>query len=212
MANKLYAQYRGKPKITAWSDIPKELAQDIIEASDDVANSYSIDKNAGVQLDIIGEIVDQDRTATDSISLPVFEMNGDGDVEFGDTEAQMSPRSVADDSELSDDYYRYIIRSKIAKNNGKAEIDGILTTVNDAIPGLNATRLTDGEDMSFSIEFYGNIDEIARYLLTSTDIVPGPQGVKFNGFLEGANMPEMNDGGDFEFGDESAEMVGFIGV
>lgn len=212
MANKIYAQYRGKPKITAWSDIPKDLAKDVIDASSDISNSYSIDSNSGRQLDIIGAIVDQDRTVTDSIALPAFEMNDDGDVEFGDTEAQMSPRSVADDSDLSDDYYRYIIRSKIAKNNGSAEIDSILTAVNAAIPGLNATRLTDGEDMSFSIEFYGNIDEIARYLLTSVDVVPRPQGVKFNGFLEGANMPEMNDSGDFEFGDESAEMVGFIGV
>ena len=66
--------------------------------------------------------------------------------------------------------------------------------------------------MTFSIEFYGEIDAIARDLLLSGDLTPRPQGVKFNGFLEGVGIVEMNDEGYFEMGDESAEMVGFIGV
>lgn len=212
MANRLYAQYKGKPKITAWSDIPKNFVSNITDVAKSVRDSYDIDNNSGEALDVVGRIVGRDRGFIQSITFDVYEMNTDGDFEFGDDSIQMSPISVAADAELSDRYYRYLLKSKIAKNNTDATIDDILTVVNEAVVGLEALRLVDGEDMSFSIEFYGDIDAIALDLLRSGEIVPRPQGVKFNGFLQGVNMTEMNADGDFEFGDESTEMVGFIGV
>lgn len=212
MANRLYAQYKGKPKITSWSDIPKNFVSNITDVAQSVRDSYDIDNATTEDLNVIGRIVGRDRGFIQSITFDVYEMNTDGDFEFGDDSIQMSPISVAADAELSDQYYRYLLKSKIAKNNTDATIDDILTVVNEAVVGLEALRLVDGEDMSFSIEFYGDIDAIAFDLLLSGEIVPRPQGVKFNGFLQGVNMTEMNADGDFEFGDESTEMVGFIGV
>lgn len=212
MANRLYAQYKGKPKITSWSDIPKNFVSNITDVAQSVRDSYDIDNNSGEALDVIGRIVGIDRGFIQSITFDVYEMNTDGDFEFGDDSIQMSPISVAADAELSDEYYRYLLKAKIVKNNSDATIDDILTAINTAIPGIDALRLVDGEDMTFSIEFYGKIDAIARDLLLSGDLTPRPQGVKFNGFLDGVGIVEMNDEGDFEMGDESAEMVGFIGV
>jgi hypothetical protein len=65
--------------------------------------------------------------------------------------------------------------------------------------------------MSFSIEFYGQITNLERFALLNAGLVPKPQAVRFNGFLEGLDMVEFGDV-DAEFGDESSEFVGFIGV
>jgi hypothetical protein len=212
MANKLYSQYRDKPTAIGLSNIPLDFRQQIVAASEYVRYSYDIDVNSGEALNVIGRVIDRDRGFIETINLEVYEMNADGDFEMGDEEVQMSPTSVADNSELSDEYYRYLLKAKIVKNNSHATIDDILTAINTAIPSADALRLVDGEDMTFSIEFYGEIDAIARDLLISGELTPRPQGVKFNGFLEGINLVEMNSDGDFEMGDSSAEMVGFLGV
>ncbi|CAM0024348.1 structural protein [Vibrio phage 97E33-1] len=212
MPNKLYAQYRNKPKAIAWSNIPLDLTTQAKTVAEQVSNSYSIDDNSGVHLDVIGEVVARDRGFISTLKFDVQELNDDGDFECGDEDVQMSPVSVANDSDLSNQHYRYLLKSKIVKNNSDATLDEILTAINLAIPDMNATRLIDGEDMTFSIEFYGSIDEIARDLLISGDLVPRPQGVEFRGFLEGVNLVECNDSGDFECGDDSTEMVGFIEV
>lgn len=212
MANKLYAQYRDKPTAIGLSNIPLDFRQQIVTAANFVRDSYDIDSNSGETLNVIGRVVDRDRGFIETISFDVYQMNDEGDFEMGDDSIQMSSDTVASDSKLSDEYYRYLLKSKIVKNNSDATIDDILTAINTAIPDINALRMVDGEDMTFSIEFYGEIDAIARDLLLSGDLTPRPQGVKFNGFLEGSGIVEMNDDGDFEMGDESAEMVGFIGV
>lgn len=212
MANKLYAQYRDKTQAIGLSNIPLDFRQQIVTAANFVRDSYDIDSNSGEALNVIGRIVDRDRSFIESIQFDVYQMNDDGDYEMGDDSIQMSPLSAGSDSDLSDEYYKYLLKSKIVKNNSDATIDEILTAINTAIPGINALRMVDGEDMTFSIEFYGEIDAIARDLLLSGNLIPQPQGVKFNGFLEGAGIVEMNDEGDFEMGDDSAEMVGFIGV
>lgn len=212
MANKLYSQYRDKPTATGLSNIPLDFREQIVVASNFVRDSYNIDANSGEALNVIGRVIDRDRGFIETISLDVYQMNADGDNEMGDEDMQMSPISVAGDSTLSDEYYRYLLKAKIVKNNSYATIDGILTAINTAIPSANALRLIDGEDMTFSIEFYGEIDAIARDLFISGELTPRPQGVKFNGFLEGVGLVEMNNGGDFEMGDDSAEMVGFLGV
>lgn len=212
MANKLYAQYRDKLTAIGLSNIPLDFRQQIVTAANFVRDSYDIDSNSGEALNVIGRVVDRDRGFIETISFDVYQMNDDGDFEMGDDSIQMSSDTVAGDSELSDEYYRYLLKSKIVKNNSDATIDDILTAINTAVPGINALRMVDGEDMTFSIEFYGEINAIARDLLLSGDLTPRPQGVNFNGFLEGAGIVEMNDEGYFEMGDESAEMIGFIGV
>ncbi|MBP5100934.1 DUF2612 domain-containing protein, partial [Pseudomonas protegens] len=134
----------------------------------------------------------------------------DGD-EFGDDEAMFSALTIDQDGQLSDELYRLVIKAKIVKNNGDATIESILDGMNFLIPEAQVLRVTDGEDMSFSIEFYGEITNLERFALLNADLVPKPQAVKFNGFLEGFEMVEFGDI-DAEFGDEDAEFAGYIGV
>lgn len=212
MANRLYAQYRTKPRMEAWSDIPKDFGTQITQAAQAVRDMWDIDNNSGEQLNVIGRIVQRDRSYIANLRYETYELNTDGDNEAGDDEVQLSPAFGADDDDLSERYYRLLLKAKIAKNNDDGTIDGILSAIKIIAPEIDVLRLTDGEDMTFSIEFYGLADPVTRDLLISGEIIPRPQSVLFRGFLEGFNMVELNNDGDFECGDENAQCVGFIGA
>lgn len=182
--DRIYAQYRNKPKAVAWYRIARELGGNIEAAAEAVRKSYDLDTAQGEQLDVIGRIVVADRSFLGAVELNpgVFDLT-DGS-EFGDDSAMFSALTIDQDATLSDDLYRLVIRAKIVKNNGDATIENILAGMNFLLPGAEVLRVTDGEDMSFSIEFYGQITNLERYALLNAGLVPKPQGVRFNGFLE----------------------------
>ncbi len=209
--DRIYAQYRDKPKAVAWYEIARKLGGSIEAAAQAVRKSYDIDTAVGEQLNVIGRIVVAPRSFVGSIPMnpALFDLT-DGD-EFGDDGAMFSALTIDQDGQLSDDLYRLVIKAKIIKNNGDATIENILDGMNFLLPRADVLRVTDGEDMSFSIEFYGQITNIERFALLNAGLVPKPQSVRFNGFLEGFEMVEFGDM-DAEFGDEDAEFIGFIGA
>lgn len=209
--DRIYAQYRNKPKAVAWFNIARELGGDLEAAAEAVRKSYDIDTAQGEALNVIGRIVVAERSFIgDTPMFPGLFALTDGD-EFGDTEAVFSAPTISQDSELSDELYRIVIRAKIIKNTGDATIENILFGMNFLIPNAQVLRVTDGEDMSFSIELYGDLTNIERFALLNATLVPKPQGVRFNGFLEGFGIAEFGD--EYaEFGSEDAEFLGFIGV
>jgi hypothetical protein len=209
--DRIYAQYRDKPKAVAWYAIARELGGSIEAAAEAVRKSYDIDTAVGEQLSVIGRIVVAPRSFVGSMPMNpgLFDLT-DGD-EFGDDEAMFSALTIDQDGQLSDDLYRLVIKAKIVKNNGDASIENILDGMNFLLPKADVLRVTDGEDMSFSIEFYGQITNLERFALLNAGLVPKPQAVRFNGFLEGFDMVEFGDV-DAEFGDESEEFAGYIGA
>lgn len=209
--SRIYAQYRNKPKSVAWYAITRRLAEQIDSVSQAVRVMYNIDNATGEQLDIIGRIVVVDRSFVGSARLfPGLFAFTDGD-QFGDDQAMFSGLTVDTDEQMSDDFYRLVIKAKIIKNNSDATADSILSGLNFLIPNADFIRLTDGEDMSFNVEFYGNITVLERYALLNATLVPKPQGVLFNGFLEGFEYSEFGDD-TMEFGDVTSEFVGYTGV
>lgn len=209
--DRIYAEYRNKPKAVTWYNITRSLAAQLESVSQAVRVMYNIDTAVGEQLNIIGRIVVVDRSFVGSVQLfPGLFALTDGD-EFGDTNAMFSGLTIDTDEQMSDDFYRLVIKAKIIKNNSDATADSILQGLNFLIPNADFIRLTDGEDMSFNVEFYGNITDLERYALLNATLVPKPQGVLFNGFLEGFEYSEFGDD-TMEFGDTTAEFVGYIGV
>lgn len=209
--DRIYAQYRNKPKAVAWYKIAHTLADQLADTASLVRTSYDIDYVSGELLNVIGRIVVVSREFTQNTPLyPGLFAEPDGD-QFGDDGAMFSALNIASDADMSDELFRLVIRSKIIKNNGDATIENILKGVNFLLPNAKALRLTDNEDMSFSIEFYGNITELERWALLNSTLVPKPQGVKFNGFLEAAGYVESGDD-TMQFGDVNAEFTGFTGV
>lgn len=209
--DRIYAQYRTKPKAVAWYEITRKLAAELGSAVDAVRVMYNIDTAEGEQLNIIGRIVVVDRAFVGQVELdPGLFAVTDGD-QFGDTEAVFAALYVDQDGQMSDDLYRLVIKSKIIKNNSDATIESILYGMNFLLPNAEVLRVTDGEDMSFSVEFYGNLTDLERWALLNATLVPKPQGVRFNGFLEGIDYVQFNND-EFEFGDTDAEFVGLTGA
>jgi hypothetical protein len=209
--DRIYAQYRNKPKAVAWYEIARKLGGSLEAAAEAVRKSYDIDNAVEEQLNVIGRIVVAPRSFVGTLPMsPGLFALTDGD-EFGDEGAMFSSLTIDQDGQLSDELYRLVIKAKIIKNNGDATIENILDGMNFLLPNAEVLRVTDGEDMSFSIEFYGQITNLERFALLNAGLVPKPQAVRFNGFLEGIGMVEFDDM-DAEFGDEDAEFVGFIGV
>jgi hypothetical protein len=208
--DRIYAQYRDKPKAVDWYAIARNLSGSLEDAAEAVRESYDIDTAVDEQLNVIGRIVVAPRSFVGSIPMNpgLFDLT-DGD-EFGDDEAMFSALTIDQDGKLSDELYRLVIKAKIVRNNGDATIENILDGMNFLLPNAEVLRVTDGEDMSFSIEFYGQITNLERFALLNAGLVPKPQAVRFNGFLEGLGMFEFGDT-DAEFGDDSAEFSGYIG-
>lgn len=211
--DRIYSQYRSSPKAVSWYKIARDQAVQINNASRHVRILYDIDQNLGSQLDVIGRIVVQPREFTGSVSMTPgwCAASSNAPAECGDDGDMCSALSVDQDSQMSDDLYRLAIKAKIIKNNSDATIDSILDGMNFLLPNASVLRVTDGEDMSFSIEFYGNITELERWALRNQSFVPKPQGVRFNGFLEGTGYVECGNN-DLMCGDTLAECVGFTGV
>lgn len=210
--NRVYAQYRNKPKAVAWYNITRSLATQIADVAGAVRIMYSIDSAEGEQLDIIGRIVVIPRDFMGKVTMETAMCANDvnGPAEFGDTSAMCSMPSVDQSMSMSDKLYRLAIKSKILKNNSYATIEDIIDGMNFLLPNAQVTRLVDGEDMSFSVEFYGQITNLERWALVNASFVPKPQGVKFNGFLEAYDYVQFGDNTE-EFGDTNSQFTGFTG-
>jgi len=210
--DRIYAQYRNKPKAVAWYKITRSLGTQLADVAQAVRVMYNIDSAQGAQLDIIGRIVVIPRNYVGYVALNpgMFASAANNPGEFGDESAMFSALSIDQDSQMSDDLYRLVIKSKIVKNNSAATIEDILTGMNFLLPNAEVLRVTDDEDMSFSVEFYGNITELERWALLNASLVPKPQGVRFNGFLEGYGYVQAGDD-SLQFGDTSAQFTGFTG-
>lgn len=210
--NRLYSQYRSKPKLITWLNICRELGLQLSDLYAALRKTYDIDSQVGEQLDVIGRIVVIDRSYTGPVALTVYECNTDGENECGDMSVQLSATNMDQDSEVSDELFRIMIRAKIAKNTSDGTIESILSACNVLIPTAGFDVLLDNEDMSFSLEFSGLISNLEHWALLNASLIPKPQGVKFNGFFEKVGVSWLSDTGDFECGDTSAECAGFIGV
>ena len=211
--NRIYAQYRNKPKAVAWYNITRSLATQIADAASAVRIMYALDYAQGEQLDVIGRIVviPRDFMGRVEMETAMCAIPANDPAEFGDSSVMASAPSVDQDMSMSDDLYRLAIRAKILKNNSYATIEDVLAGMNFLLPNAQVVRLVDGEDMSFSVEFYGQITGLERWALVNASFVPKPQGVKFNGFLEALDYVQAGDS-SMQFGDSLAQATGFIGV
>lgn len=208
-----YAQYRNKPKFMAWLDIAHRMGGDIESAAQAVRMSYDIDTAVGEQLDVIGRIVVVDRGFISDIQLNqvIFSDDNSSAPQFGDEDAVFSSSSVATDSVMSDGLYRLAIKAKIAKNNGDATIQSILRQVYALSDDITYLSVIDGQDMSFSIEFQGNVDNLTRWALFNYNLIQKPAGVQFLGFVELGSFHVFTGYDDTQFGDEKVLFSGVAG-
>jgi len=182
--SRVYAQYRDKPKAFEWIGINGELGNEIETVYQDIAASYDIDSANTDELDILGRIVVIGRSfeSTDFSQAFLF-----GAAQFG--AAQFRPGSGSTDQDLNNNIYRLLIKAKIAKNTNDATLDGIINAL-DFIIETQDIKIIDPEDMSFSLVF-DELTDLERIVLTSFNIIPKPQGVRFTGYTELAAVTQF---------------------
>lgn len=211
MPDRIYAQYRDKPKAVKWYNIVPTMASQIDDVYEAVRTSYNIDTNVGEQLDVIGRIVDIDRSYEAEIDFEVDTQYGSTSTEsqYGGVNAQYNTTGSSIDEEVSDSIFRILIRAKIAKNNNEATLDGIVDALL-TIVDVEEIRVIDNEDMTFSISFGSELTDVERFVFNTFDVIPRPQGVGFLGYVEETNITQF--GGDLGFGDSRAGFGKYFGA
>lgn len=207
--DRVYAQYRDKPKFVKWLEIAREQGKPIDDAFEKIALSWDIDKAEGELLNIIGRIVGINRDFINKIEMDTFQFDDD-EVECGNDSAVFSATSVAGDAQMSDGLFRLLIKAKILKNNRNATIEDIIEQM-VLLVGVDFLRINNPENMTFSIEFAGELTPLQRYALFNENIIQIPQGVLFNGFLEMTDIYEFGDI-EAEFGNEEVMCSDFGGT
>lgn len=182
MPDRIYAQYRDKPKAVAWYNIISSLADEFGPVADGVRASYDIDSATTYELDVLGRIVVQSRNFESEVSFTPFQY-GDPDVQYGDPDVQYQQFTGSVTKTVSNEIYRVLVRAKIVKNNSSATISDITSAVS-FVTGSKSVVIVDREDMSFGVNFQEKLDEPVRFVLMNFDVVPRPQGVQFIGFIE----------------------------
>jgi hypothetical protein len=205
--NRVYVQYRNDPPTVAWFNIIPTVAGEIYNVYEQIRESYDIDKASGELLNIIGRIVDIDRSYETKI---VFEVNqwGSQASQFGGNGIQYKTTGKNINNEVSDVIYRMLIKSKIAKNNSNATLDDIVTSLK-YIVGVDKVRVIDNRDMSFSVSFGEELNDTSRFVIDNFDIIPRPQGVRFSGYTEEPSITQY--GGKYGWGSNISQYGQFFG-
>jgi hypothetical protein len=211
MPNRIYAQYRDKPKAKAWYEILPSLSDEIETAYEAVRKSYDIDNNSGQALDVIGRVVVIDRGFESLVFFVPDTVFGStsGDSQFGGLNAQFNSTGDILSQEVSDEIFKLLIKAKIAKNNNEATLDGIVSAIS-FITDVSSVRVIDHEDMTFSVSFGSELNSAERLVFNLFDILPRPQGVKFLGYTEETEITQF--GGGFEWGDSRATFGQYFGA
>lgn len=209
--NRIYAQYRDKPKAVAWYNIVPSLAGQISDAYEQVRTSYNIDTANAAELDVIGRIVVIDRSYESSVTFNPDTYFGADTLaaQFGGNDSQFESVGTTITEEISNEIYRVLIKAKIAKNNSDATLDGVVKAL-EYITGVSPISVIDNEDMTFSVSFGAELNDTQRFVLNTFDILPKPQGVGFLGYTEETAITQF--GGSFGFGDTRATFGQYFGA
>lgn len=152
--NILTSQYRLSPKWTALLYALLRKFQDVTDCINQLDFSYDLDYAEGVQLDVLGAIVQAPRTVP-------FQPSGG-----------VSPV-------LDDDSYRVLIKATIAGNQWDGTIDSLYLVWHQLFPGGNIV-IEDNQNMSADIVMTGVFSSIMQDMITNGLIVPRPEGVLYN--------------------------------
>lgn len=170
--DRIYAQYKNKPKMELWLKINKSICQKLLFNIEEIHKMYNADLSSGYMLDILGEVV--------GIKRPVLKVNNpDITYQFGRFEFNSGHFNMSDIKSYTtakDDLYRKLIKAKIFKNNVSPTPDNITSAVKFI---TNVECIVHEEKLAYYIEFKNQIKKIDEYILKTFDILPRPVGVKF---------------------------------
>lgn len=140
----------------------------------------------GFQLEVLGEIVGQNRDSSRTLGGVYFGFAGaigaDTFGTIGDTGEGDNFRSLSSiefiNTIFNDDTYRKFIEARIVKNNRSITINVLIELILKVII-TPSVEITTTNDVSFTIEFPIALSDNDKLLLVSTDFIPKPVGISF---------------------------------
>lgn len=152
--NLITSEYRLKPNFISWLSSSLQLLDDATSTIEEIFNAFNIDNAIGNQLDLIGQIIGQERK-----------------VGFQPTDGS-SP--VLDDTN-----YRTLLKAKIVQNHWRGQIKELVDMWSILFPEGTIT-IQDTQDMAFNVIITGNLSLLTRDLVLNGYIIPKPEGVNAN--------------------------------
>jgi hypothetical protein len=155
--NNITSEHRDKPKFISWLSTHLDIIDGAYLVAKSLDINFDLDYAIGKQLDILGQIIGRKRV------LPFQPMNGFDPV-------------------LPDEYYRLVLKTKIAMNNWDGTVPQMYE-IWDNIFGNDGDldlQLHDNQDMSFDAYITGYVDLIQQELIQHGYIIPKPEGVRIN--------------------------------
>ena len=178
---RLAIQFKEAPKMRGYILALLQENQDLEQVFQDILRNRALSTAVGAQLDVIGEIVGQDRTREEVIANPFFGLKGAIGAEtfgtIGDANVGGVFRSISDveyESELlDDDAYRTFIRSKILRNKTTCTINEIIEI---ALSGIVADGVivTEPATRKFKLTFTSPLTDREKLILTRTPYMAKP--------------------------------------
>ena len=165
-----------------------ELSSDLYQTLLDIQNILNIDESK--DLDLIGRIIGVERKHEERV------LNGNSigyeDAICGNDYAICEAIDWSQATDLSNEIYKMILKSKVIKNHSDTTISDIELGVSQLIQSSDVIVI-DGKDMTFRLVFDGTLTDVERYAIEEYDIIPRPQGVEFLGYIETETTPLVGD-------------------
>jgi len=184
--SRILTEYSGKPKIEA-------NLRAIITPLDDMQDTYasfldllSIDKAAGVNLDVLGNIVGQGRNVYLQLDTGGVFFGWDDDqnaLGFGESSDDAiggywyeEDEALGDEVKLTDDLYRIVLKLKIMKNTFRGTLEELYTLFRSLFPNLTM-QIVRTAPMEITLNFW---DWTANQkIIFQGDFLPRPLGTAY---------------------------------
>ena len=149
------SQYRRATNFLAWLTASLQMLDDLdVLSTEMLTKSFDLDNAVGDQLDLLGDILGQQR------HLPFDPTDGS-------------------DPELPDELYRGILRFKIGVNSWDGQVGTIHYLWNQLFPEV-ALDFDDNQDMSCTITFTGYLPRLVTDMINNDLLLPRPEGVRYD--------------------------------
>ena len=171
-------QYKGKPKANATVKATSDEFSEVYKSAVEVGDILNIDKATGYALDLVGYHVGVTRTLESFIPRRFFGFEGREGLAFGEGSFYRLGNAQKDSKIMSDEEFRFIIKSKIFKNYQVGTIEDITESINKLFGG--DSRVIDTYDMAMTAIIPADmVTEFKKYAIENLDVIARPVGVRY---------------------------------
>jgi hypothetical protein len=186
-ADLLVVQYSGKPRATATINLLSDQWSQSFAGAAQIPDMLDIDNARGVNLDVIGKIVGQDRILPGAVEREFFAFLGD-EMTKGFRRGGMSGSpwyrngdAIAGTVSLSDTEMRTLIKARCIKNFSRCNIDDVERAC-ELLFGVSGYQLDITAPCVWTITTF-SADLFILFAAASLDVLPRAAGVRYD-FIE----------------------------